>query len=507
MDGICLVEKCKNPSSIKNMCYKHGILRYKLTKYYHKIGDPLLIESYKNIQNDDQIYVFTKVQIENYIKKLRFIWSGWNKCLLARKELTKLCFENLDYGHNYFVNSVIIPNMSIIEKKLELCYLLISKYNNINNNIGTSNIENIINDNIKKNKKKKSKRKIDNNFLKENDDNEILNKTINLNIKLLSKIELYINIKMNINKTNSFMKHLFTDNTYNNDKYILNNASYCVFIKDIFLQYNLKYIKMSYNIKSKDLKFVCDCFLEEKEIIEEISRFNNFNDGLFEWYNKIINILINIKKNTIKLYNTYIKHKTLNNESYFQNIDEFIENQYKPLCIHINNGNIENICLENRHNRVLKKEDLNIIEIFNKLEISISTIYIPQNIQECLCFWILNEIQTIKNEDSKKIIKENIKLIKGWFCCCVDNDIFSLSGNIPIDELIIYNMEKSKNIIILGCYLYFLKYTENNINEIKYINEIKNNIIDIYLIDDNKPKIVFNKKDINNSINIYYIYK
>lgn len=132
MDGICFVENCKNPSSIKDMCYKHGMLRYRFTKYYHKIGDPLLIESYKKIQNEEQIYVFTKLQIEKYIKKLRFIWSGWNKCLLARKELTKLCFNSLDYGHNYFIDNVIIPNMNIIENKLELCYLLISKKQNIN---------------------------------------------------------------------------------------------------------------------------------------------------------------------------------------------------------------------------------------------------------------------------------------------------------------------------------------------------------------------------------------
>lgn len=192
---------------------------------------------------------------------------------------------------------------------------------------------------------------------------------------------------------------------------------------------------MSYNIKSKNLQFACDCLLEENEIIEEISRFNNFNDGLFEWYNKIINILINIKRDSNKLYNIYIKHKTLDNENYFQNIDDFIEDQYKPLCIHINNGNIDNICLENRHNRILKKEDLNIIEIFNKLEISISAIYIPQNIQECLCFLILNEIQTIEKTDNKKITLENIKLMEGWFYCCINNDIFSVSGNIPIDGI------------------------------------------------------------------------
>lgn len=64
METKCLVKYCKMNCSIKDMCYKHGVLRYKLTKYYHDIGDPLLIESYKNIPDENEIYNYTKEQIE-----------------------------------------------------------------------------------------------------------------------------------------------------------------------------------------------------------------------------------------------------------------------------------------------------------------------------------------------------------------------------------------------------------------------------------------------------------
>lgn len=390
---------------------------------------------------------------------------------------------------------------------------MLSKHKNIcNNTVEKINKKETINDNNiknikKRNKNKKKKKKVNNNFSEIKDDKDILNKTINLNLRLLSEMESYIDIKKEIKNTNSFMKYLFTDDIYNDEKYILNNASYCVFIKNIFIQCKLKYIKISYNVKSKDIFFDCNCLLENNDIIEELSKFKNFSDELIVWYNKIINILKSIKENSNKLYNSYIKYKTNNNEDYFQDIDDFIESQYKPLCIHINEGKVENICLENRHNRIFKKEDLDIIEIFNKLEISISTIYIPKNIQECLCFWILNEIKTVNETNNKKIMSENIKLIEGWFYCCINNDIFGVSGNIIIDELLIYNIKMVKNIITLGCYLYFLKYTENNILEIKYIDEIKNNKINVYLIDDNNPKFIFNRKMLNdNNIMIYYIY-
>lgn len=330
----CLVKYCKNPCIIKDMCYKHGVLRYKLTKYYHKIGDPLLIESYKKIQDDEKIYNYTQEQLENYIKKLRFIWSGWRKCLLARRELTYLCFSEMDYGHSYFINEIILPNMNTIEKKLELCYLLLSKNADISNNlmknieedeIIDNNINNVRTNRIRKSKNTKNRK--NNNFLKANlDDNlNILNKTINPNLKPLSEIELYADIIKEINNTNSSMKQLFTDDIFNDEKYILNNASYCVFIKDIFIQYKLKYIKINYNIKNKDLYFNCNYFLENKEIMEELSKFKNFSDSLIIWYNKINSILQKIKEDSKRLFNSYIKYKTNNGDNYFQNIDNFIE--------------------------------------------------------------------------------------------------------------------------------------------------------------------------------------
>jgi hypothetical protein len=343
IDEKCLVKYCENPCIIKDMCYKHGLLRYKLTKYYHKIGDPLLIESYKKLQNDEKIYNYTQEQLENYIKKLRFIWSGWRKCLLARKELTYLCFSEIDYGHSYFINEIIIPNMNIIEKKLELCYLLLSKCEDMNNYL-IKDIERdeIINNNIndvKINKIRKTKNKINNKNVIFNDNSDILNKTINPNLKSLSEMQFYIDIIKEINNTNSLMNQLFTDDIFNDEKYILNNASYCVFIKDIFIQYKLKYIKIN-------LYFNCNYFLENKDIMEELSNFKNFSDSLIMWYNKINSILKNIKENSKKLFNSYIKYKSDNNENYFQNIDNFIESQYEPLCIHINEGNVENICLD-----------------------------------------------------------------------------------------------------------------------------------------------------------------
>lgn len=396
MNKKCLVKSCKNKGIIKDMCHIHGILRYKLTKYYHKIGDPLLIESYKNIKKDEEIYNYTQEELENYIKKLRFIWSEWRKCLLARKELTYLCFSDMDYGHSYFINEIIIPNMNTIEKKLEICYLLMSKYRENNKLIieeekivDDSNIKNIKTNKIKK--IKKVDKKINNKSLKSNsnDNSSILNKSINPNLILLSETKSYIDILKQINNTNSCMKKMFTDDIFNDEKYILNNASYCVFVKNIFIKYKLKYIKINYNVKNKELYFSCNYFIENKEIIEELSKFRNFSDSLITWYNKINNILKKIKEYSKKLFNSYINYKTDDGENYFQNIDNFIESQYEPLCIHINEGIVKNIYLKNRHNRIFKKENLNIIEIFDKLEVSISTIHIPETIQECLCFWIL----------------------------------------------------------------------------------------------------------------------
>lgn len=509
MEIKCFVQHCENKCIIKDMCYKHGILRYKLTKYYHDIGDPLLIESYKKLPDENEIHNYTKEQIEKFIKKLRFIWFGWNKCLIARKELTTLCFSTLDYGHKYFIDNVIIPNMNIIENNLSLCYLLLEKYKNINN-IEENNLDKIIEIKTKsKMNKKKKYKKIPKNKYKSNNksDEEILNMNINFNFKLLSNTESFIVINREIKNINSFMKYLFTDDIYNDEKYILNNASYCVFIKDIFMQYKLKYINLSYNIKTKDISFDCECFLDKEDEVEELSKFKNFNDGLFEWYNKIINILKNIKINSNKLYKTYIKHKSDNNENYFQNIDDFIESQFKPLCIHIYEGNIKNICLENRHNRIFSKKDLHITEIFNKLEMSISSMYIPKNIQECLCFWILHEIQSIVETTDKKIMKEDKKLIEGWLYCCVNNNMFCVYGNVDVNELFSYNFEIIKKIIELGCYSYFLKYIENDNLNLDYIKKIKNNKINIFLINNDKPKIIYDNVNKDNNIMIYYMIK
>lgn len=121
-------------------------------------------------------------------------------------------------------------------------------------------------------------------------------------------------------------------------------------------------------------------------------------------------------------------------------------------------------------------------------------------------FLDFNEIQTINKSDNKSIMLEYINLVEGWFYCCINNDIFSVKGNIDIKELIICNINMVKNIITLGCYLYFLKYTENNISEIKYINEIKNNKINVYLMNNYEPGFVFNKENLDEDITIYYIY-
>lgn len=187
MEIKCFVQHCENKCIIKDMCYKHGILRYKLTKYYHDIGDPLLIESYKKLPDENEIHNYTKEQIEKFIKKLRFIWFGWDKCLTARKELTALCFSTLDYGHKYFIDNVIIPNMNIIENNLSLCYLLLEKYKNINN-IEENNLDKIIEIKTKSkmNKKKKYKKNPKNKYKSNNkSDEEILNYYLIQNLLLL----------------------------------------------------------------------------------------------------------------------------------------------------------------------------------------------------------------------------------------------------------------------------------------------------------------------------------
>jgi hypothetical protein len=133
--------------------------------------------------------------------------------------------------------------------------------------------------------------------------------------------------------------------------------------------------------------------------------------------------------------------------------------------------------------------------------------YIPKNVQECLCFWILHEIQSIVETTDKKIIKEDKKLIEGWLYCCVNNNMFCVSGNVDVDELFSYNFEMIKKIIELGCYSYFLKYIENDNLNLDYIKKIKNNKINIFLINNDKPKIIYDDDNKDNNIMIYYMIK
>lgn len=476
----CLVKNCKNNCIIRDMCYEHGILRYKMTKYYHKIGDPLLIKRYKILHEKEEIYNFTKVQLEEYIKKLRFIWVGWNKCLYARKELSKICFEYMDNNHKLFIEKTIVPNMKIIENNLSLCYLLLTKHNNIIE----GNINNSSNDNeeikIYKTNKKKIKKKIEHiNLTKRENKNDYndLNNYIDPNIKVLSENNMYFEIKNNIVKHNEYLKDFFTEynnyNSYNNTKIkiILYNSLYCNFINEIFEQYNLKFIKISYDKKKKNILFNYNVLLEEKDIIEELSKLRNFSDSLFEWYEKINNILVKIKENINKIYTIYMKYKYELKVFDIVNIDIFIQKFFHPLCIHIKKGNLKKLCLNNRSKTLFTS----FIDIFNEIETSIYSIYIPNTIYECLSFFILNII----NYDStniKYIFKDNIlyednifyknKLLEELIYCCVESKMITIcSKNIPsecldIHKLIKYNLEKVKQLLSFGSYIYLLKYTE-----------------------------------------------
>lgn len=98
-------------------------------------------------------------------------------------------------------------------------------------------------------------------------------------------------------------------------------------------------------------------------------------------------------------------------------------------------------------------------DIFNKVDIINNSLIIPNNFNECLCFWILNNL----------IYDNSIKLyiLKDYIISCIKNNIFMLCSCIDL-----YNNTCHKllmNILIYGCNIYLSK---NNFN-------LKNNITDI----------------------------
>lgn len=452
---ICIAYNCKLNTFFKDMCYRHHISRIKITKYYHKLGDTLLKDNYDLLPNEKKLNNYNEDKLKKLIYDLFNKISKWKKCLYARKEMEKIYYNN-DYGHDIFMKN-IKNNIIFIEKYLLKCYSFLIKKDNKLLDIIDKSYKNEIKPRKNKNKKNKRNLKIDKN---KSENYGYLD-----NIEIIKKYDLNNSLKITniINKIyclNFVFKNLFTDDLEDDTVLILNNPSYCVFIKEIFNKCETKYINISYNRKNKDIEFQLNYLLDEFDFQYEISKIQLFHDEIKNWIKKIIKIIVNVKYNCQKIYDSFIKYIDNNKKGndcecedcicYFDNIDQFIQNYYNILCIHIEKGDVKNICLEKRHKRVLKKELLNIEDILNEIDVINKSLLIPNNFEESICFWILNNL----------VYDNNIKIskIKEYIISCIENKIFLLCPCIKINNYICYNI--LRDILLYGCNIYLIK---NNI--------------------------------------------
>lgn len=500
------------------MCYEHHLLKFRFTSFYHKIGDPLLNDK-KELPNEKILMSYKDEEIKEIIYDLWDKIYNWRKCLYSRKVIEKL-YPYEDYGHKIFVENVIIKNIKELEDYLSKLYTFIIKKEDIitfkSNILLEENTEkNCFYKNIKgshsanhKNKKKNKYRKINNK----------VNKEMLINLKYLdtipeikkfnlNDIKKYNEIIYEIYDKNEIINKFFTSKVENNNILILNNASYCVFIKNIFNKYKTDYITLNYFVKNKKIKLTSNYLLTEDIIHEEMTKIQKFNDDLKLWIKRILKIIVDTKKNSYLLYKTFIKHKVNNlkkecdcheceeKECYFQDIDNFIQTYYNILCIHINKGIIEKICLEKRHTRIYKKKLLEIEDILQEIEIINKSLLIPNTLDECLCFWILNLI----NDENINVIS-----LKGWINCCIDNNIFYICKCFKLFDL--NEIEILKKILIIGCNIYIIKNNLNiNMSLSDYIFENfkikKNNSIEVYF---NNKTFNIKYKNEHNDIILHY---
>jgi hypothetical protein len=102
---ICIVNDCNFNIFLKDMCYKHHLLKVRITTYYHKIGDPLLKDDYNLLPSETELYKYNKDKIYEIIYNLFDKIGKWRKCLYARKEIEKL-YSSKDYGHENFMKII-----------------------------------------------------------------------------------------------------------------------------------------------------------------------------------------------------------------------------------------------------------------------------------------------------------------------------------------------------------------------------------------------------------------
>lgn len=495
----CLAINCEYKVFLKGMCYIHHVFRIKMTKYYHKIGDKLLEDDYNLLPNEKELNDYNEEEINRLIYTLFDKISKWKYCLYARKQMEKVYSTN-DYGHMIFINN-IIDNIIFIEKYISNCYkFLIKKDGELLNIEDKYNYDNNINKycNNKKNKKKA--------LPMENLKKEKLNYSYIDNILIIKKYDLNKSVKImkiidKIYCLNYIFKNLFTEKIENDTIFILNNSSYCVFIKEIFNKCGTKYIKINYNIKNKEIGFQLNYLLEENDYENEISNLQKFHDEIKIWIKRTIIIIYDINYNCKKIYESFIKYKTNKRNSdcdckncmcYFEDVDKFIQKYYDILCIHIENGNINNICLEKRHKRVLRKELINIEDILNEIDIINNSLTVPNDFEEALCFWILNNLM---HDNNIKLV-----IIKRYINSCVDNNIFSLCSCINLNNYIYYDILKS--ILTYGCNVYITKNNKsirtNVFEDISFEYEKETHI---YIYNNN-----FEIKNKNNNINNIIIH-
>lgn len=470
----CLTPHCDEEKIINKMCYKHYMLKTKLTLFYHKIGDPLINDDYNLLPNNDQLNSYRENEIKHLIYILWRKISDWEKCLYAREETSKLFPDkDKDIGHKIFINS-IIKNINDIHTYLSNLYTYITKKDEIKI-IKIENKDNYKNEkNNSQIKKSKKVKKINKNEIKicNIDYLDHVQEYIKYD---LNSIQKYNDLILDIYSKNNALSNFFTENKCEENILILKNISYCVFIKSIFNKNNIKYIKLEYYVKNKKIKLTSNLLLIQDDINQELVNLQKFNDELYLWIERIKDIIIKVENICYMLYKAFIKNKCDN--IFIENIDTFIQGYYKVLCIHINNGKVKNICLENRSHRIYKKELLLIEDIFLKIELINNSLIIPKTLDECICFIILNSLDNFYKNIP-------LKIYNNWLKCCKDNDIFQVCQCIEKNNLNSINF--LNKILIFGCNIYIIKKGLNispfSINDLlKDINFKKNEKMNIYL--------------------------
>lgn len=247
-------------------------------------------------------------------------------------------------------------------------------------------------------------------------------------------------------------------------------------MNELFSKYNFNFITLKIDSKMELNFYVYDNLLDEEEIFTELYIFTKFKDDIFEIYDRIYYISKSIQSKFLHIY-------TISNinKSYCY---EYIKKYYDIVNINFINNNVEFTLKYNKK--------LDIVEIFNELELLNDSFFKPNNNKEFLCFYVFNKINTINKIETKVLFFNCIK--EGIFYICEDTN-----------PTILDNKYTLKEVLTTGCYIYCLKYINNDFINSNTLDLIRNNTINIEM-KDNKSNIIYDKKTLCNEFYILIHY-